>query len=124
MSWWSRIAYVFREERLGREIDEEIESHIEEAVKQGRDPAEARPAFGSALRLREESRDVRLITWLDYTDLTYGSDDEMEKANRQYVSGWMFSTLGLQPALGRLLNKKSDFVFFHEQTPPPRRTTR
>ena len=65
MSWWRRIAYVFRPDRLSREIDEELQSHIEEAVEQGRDPAEARRAFGSALRLREESRDVRLITWLD-----------------------------------------------------------
>ena len=65
MSLWSRIANVFRGDRLSREIDEELQSHIEEAIEQGRDPAEARRAFGSALRLREESRDVRLIAWLD-----------------------------------------------------------
>ena len=65
MSFWSRIANVFRGDRLSREIDEELQSHIEEAIAQGRDPAEARRAFGSALRLREESRDVRLIAWLD-----------------------------------------------------------
>src|SRR5712692_3996387 len=65
MSLWSRIANVFRGDRLSREIDEEIESHIAEAVEQGRDPAEARTAFGSALRSREESRDIRLIRWLD-----------------------------------------------------------
>ena len=65
MSWWSRIANVFRGDRLSREIDEELQSHLEEAIAQGRDPAEARRAFGSALRLREESRDVRLIAWLD-----------------------------------------------------------
>ena len=50
---------------LSREIDEELESHIAEAIEQGRDPAEARRAFGSVLRNREESRDVRLIAWLD-----------------------------------------------------------
>jgi hypothetical protein len=38
---------------------------MEEAIAQGRDPAEARRAFGSALRLREESRDVRLVAWLE-----------------------------------------------------------
>src|SRR5208337_2480634 len=65
MSWWSRIANVLRGDRLSREIDEELQSHIEEAVAQGRDPAEARRAFGSALRLREESRDVRLVAWLE-----------------------------------------------------------
>src|SRR5580704_17945612 len=65
MSLWSRIANVFRGERLSREIDEELQSHIQEAIEQGRDPDEARRAFGSVLRKREESRDVRLIAWLD-----------------------------------------------------------
>ncbi len=60
MSLWSRIANVLRGDRLSREIDEELQSHIAEAIEQGRDPAEARRAFGSALRQREESRDVRV----------------------------------------------------------------
>ena len=210
MSLWSRIANVFRGDRLSREIDEELQSHIEEAIEQGRDPAEARRAFGSALRQREESRDIRLVAWLDSLradavfgwrqlmkkkvtsaaailslalaigactsafrlidalllrplagggrrsgctpspskgigvrrqaqrrttvarirmfrrmraavkdqaeliavsyadriDLTYGSDQEMEKAYLQYVSGWMFGTFGLQPALGPPVHRK------------------
>src|ERR1700731_3283483 len=65
MSLWSRIANVFRGDRLVREIDEELQSHIEEAIAQGRDPAEARRAFGSALRHRETSRDIRLISCLE-----------------------------------------------------------
>src|SRR6202167_14951 len=65
MSWWSRIVNVARGDRLSREIDEEVQSHIEEAVAHGRDTAEAHRAFGSALRRREESRDVRLVAWLD-----------------------------------------------------------
>jgi predicted permease len=211
MSMWSRIANVFRGDGLSREIDEELQSHLAEAIGEGRDPAEARRAFGSVLRNREESRDVRLIAWLDslradavfgwrqlmkkkatsaaavlslalaigactaafrlidalllrplpvahaerlYTvafespsfegtyatydscsypmflrmrealkeqaeliaismyngpiDLTYGSDQDMEKANPQYVSGWMFDTFELRPATGRLLTKDDD----------------
>jgi predicted permease len=210
MSWWSRIANVLRSDGLSREIDEELESHIEEAIRQGRDPAEARRAFGSALRRREESRDIRLIVWLESLgadtvfgwrqlrkkkvtsaaailslalgigactsafrlidamllrplpvteperlyalirqgigfdgkaqtfdgwaypafrlmraavkdqaeliaisyaermDLTYRSDQEMEKAYLQYVSGWMFGSFGLRPALGRLLTENDD----------------
>jgi len=210
MSLWSRIVNVFRGDRLSREIDEELQSHIEEAVEDGRDAAEARRAFGSALRLREESRDIRLVAWLEslradavfgwrqlkkrkatsaaailslalgigactsafrlidalllrplpvaeperlyaisyegfdldgkpntsdscsypmfrqwrtavkdqaelmaisYSnriDLTYGSDAEMEKAHRQYVSGWMFGSFGLRPALGRLFTESDD----------------
>src|SRR5882724_8086505 len=65
MSLWSRIANMFENDHLNREIDEELESHIQEAIKHGRDPAEVQKAFGSTLRHREESRDVRLLTWLD-----------------------------------------------------------
>ncbi len=210
MSWWSRIANVFRSDRLSREIDEEMESHIHEAIQQGRDTAEARRAFGSALRRREESRDFRLVPWLDslradtifgwrqlakkkvtsaaailslglaigactsafrlmdalllrplpvasperlyglsrrvtdsdgklqtfdgwaypafrqmreavkneaelmaisyaeQADVTYRSDVEMEKASLQFVSGWMFNTLGIHPAAGRLFTENDD----------------
>jgi hypothetical protein len=53
MSLWSRIANAVRGDPLSREIDEEFQSHIQEAIEQGRDPAEARKAFGSALRQRD-----------------------------------------------------------------------
>ncbi len=210
MPLWSRLRNVFRGDRLSREIDEEIQSHIEEAIEQGRDPAEARRMFGSALRTREASRDVRLIPWLDSlradtvfgwrqlrkrkatsaaailslalgigactaafrlidalllrplpvahadrlyaavrrgvgfdgkmetgdswaypsfvqmraavkdqaellavsqterTDVTYRSDQDMEKAYLQYVSGGMFGAFGLRPAAGRLLTGNDD----------------
>ena len=210
MSFWSRMANVFRGDRLSREIDEELQGHIAEAIEQGCDPAEARRALGSVLRNREESLDVRLVAWLDslradavfgwrqlmnrkvtsgtailslalatgactsafrlidalllrplpvshperlYSvafegagadgrvstydscsypmfrqmraavkdqaepvavsyaeriDLTYGRDEEMEKAYRQFVSGWMFDSFGLRPALGRLLTEYDD----------------
>jgi hypothetical protein len=65
MSLWSRIANVFRGDRLSREIDEEFQSHIAEAIAAGRDPREARKAFGPALHHRESSRSVRLIPWLE-----------------------------------------------------------
>ena len=212
MSWWSRIANAFRDDRLRREIDEEFASHIDEAVQQGRHPMEASRAFGSALRQREESRDARVFAWLgalradivfgwrqltkrkttsaaailslalatgactaafrlidalllrplpvasperlyvlaqhgmnpagqfritesseyplfrqlratvkdqaeliaisyaDRADLTYGSDEEMEKAWRQYVSGWMFDSFGLKPAAGRLFTENDDLT--------------
>lgn len=212
MSLWSRIANVIRGDRLSRELDEEFESHIAEAIEQGRDPAEARRAFGSVPRRRDESHDVKVIAWLDSlcadavfgwrqvaknkvtsaaailslalgigactsafrlidalllrplpvaeprqlysmynhgmgpdgtlrdsdsneypqfrrmraavrnqaeliavswverNDLTFTSDQEMEKAYRQYVSGWMFSAFGLKPVLGRLLTEGDDLT--------------
>jgi predicted permease len=210
MSFWSRITNVFRGDRVSREIDEELESHIAEAVEDGSTPEEARRAFGSAMRHREASRDQRMAVWLDSlradavfglrqlknnpvttgaavlslalamgasisafrlvdalllrplpisepdrlfvavrdglnfrgqrstsesfsyplfqqmrsalngraeliaasftsrVDLTYGSDDAMEKAQRQYVSGSMFQALGLRPALGRVFTARDD----------------
>jgi predicted permease len=208
MSLLNRIVNVFRGERLNRELDEELQSHLEEATELGRSAEEARLAFGSALRAREASRDYKVVAWLDalkadavfgwrqllknrvatgaavaslalamgacvsafrlvdallwrplpvesperllfltYSnrdakvdwgdsfeyphfrrlreavreeaelmaisyasriDITYGSDQEMEKAQRQYVSGWMFPTFGLRPVLGRLLTAADD----------------
>jgi predicted permease len=55
MSLWSRIANVFRGDRVSEEIREEFQSHLEAA---GQD-------FGSAWRAMEESRDVRVVAWLD-----------------------------------------------------------
>jgi predicted permease len=45
---------------------------------------------------------------VDRVDLTFGSDAEMERAHRQFVSGWMFKSFGLKPALGRLLTGNDD----------------
>ena len=81
MSLWSRMVNVFRGDDVGREIDEELESHIAEAIEQGREPAEARRAFGSVLHTREESRDVRLAVWLDSlrADTVFGWRQLMKK---------------------------------------------
>ncbi len=187
-------------------------SHLAEAVSHGRHPAEAQRAFGSPLRLRELSLDLRLAPWLaslradaifgcrqilkrkvasaaailslalatgactaafrlidalllrplpiaapdrlyvatrqgidpggrffvsesaeyplflqmraavageadliavsyaDRADLTYRSDQDIEKAWRQYVSGCMFDSFSLKPALGRLLTSNDDLT--------------
>jgi len=73
MSWWSRIANVLRSERLNQELDEEQRFHIdaraEELERRGvsRDAAleQAARQFGPRLQLRESSRDVRLMPWLE-----------------------------------------------------------
>jgi putative ABC transport system permease protein len=210
MSLWSRVANVFRGDGLNREIAEELESHIAEAIEQGRDPEEVRRALGRTARHQQQSRDVRVVAWLDSlradvifgwrqlkrnrvtsfaailslalaigactsafrlidalllrplpvahaerlyalsrqgiqfdgkfgafdgwaypayeqmrdaakgqadliaisyaqrTDITYKTDQEMEKANLQYVSGSIFDIFGLRPALGRLLTQNDD----------------
>lgn len=60
MKVWRRLANVFRGDRVNREIDEELQSHVDEAIQHGREPDEARRAFGPPLRIREESRDIQL----------------------------------------------------------------
>ena len=65
MSLWTRISNALRGERLNREIEEELQAHIEEAIASGRDPKEARRAFGPALRAREASHAIRAAGWLE-----------------------------------------------------------
>jgi hypothetical protein len=65
MSLLTRMANVFRGEHVNREIDEELEAHVAEAMASGRDAEQARRALGSALRHRQESRDARVVTWLE-----------------------------------------------------------
>jgi len=65
MSWIGRLTSLFRRGRLDRELEEELASHIAEAIEQGRAPEEARRAFGAVLRHREASRNIKLLPWLD-----------------------------------------------------------
>ncbi|GGH08547.1 ADOP family duplicated permease [Silvibacterium dinghuense] len=213
MSFLSRLVNVFRGERLNREIAEELESHLHEAVEAGRDPQEARRALGNAFQQRqhqETGHDARVLVWLDLLradilfawrhllkhkvvtsaailslalamgacgaafrlvnalfirplpitnpsqlfvarfdgvtfqgepahwdstsyvhminmraavkgqaevmgveyaqryDLTYGSDQAMERATLQHISGWLFPSFGVKPALGRLFTEDDD----------------
>jgi predicted permease len=210
MSLWSRISNALHGEGLNREIEEELQSHIEEAIASGRDPKEVHHAFGSALHAREASHSIRAAGWLeslladvrfgwrqlcrnkvtsvaavlslalgmgscvaafrlidallwrplpisnssnlyvlshkmtrfdgkpaeddhwatpdfnvmgdaakdqadliaisdaDRTDITWSTDDDMEKAHVVYASGNMFPLFGLEPALGRLLTPADD----------------
>jgi predicted permease len=210
MSLRSRLSNLFRRSRLDRELEEELQSHIDEAIAHGRNPAEVRRAFGSRLHHRETSRDIRLIPWLESLhadavfgwrqllkrkatsaaavlslalaigsctaafrlidatlwrplpiaapdrlyalsteatapdgtvvtgdscaypmfrqmralvkdqaeliavsaaariDLTYGPERETEKAFQQYVSGWIFQSFGIRPAVGRVFTENDD----------------
>jgi putative ABC transport system permease protein len=73
MSLWSRVANVFRSGRVQRDLDDELAFHLEERTREliagGLTPdAAAREAarrFGSPLRLREQSLDVKLLPSLE-----------------------------------------------------------
>jgi len=62
-------------------------------------------------KMRDAVKDDAELVGLAYSeqeDVIYGSDDEIERADLQYVSGWMFAEFGLQPAVGRLLTAADD----------------
>ncbi len=75
MSLWSRILHAVSGDRLNGEIDEELHSHVEEAIASGRDPDEVRRTFGSILRQREASHSIRVAGWLEslLADVRFGS---------------------------------------------------
>jgi putative ABC transport system permease protein len=66
------------------------------------------PMFRRMRTAAQGQAELIAISFAERSDLTYGSDLEMEKAYRQFVSGWMFGAFGLHPALGRLLTENDD----------------
>jgi predicted permease len=73
MSWWSRLSNVFRAGHVDSELDAELQFHLEERIRQLTDAGMTREAaaaqvarrFGNPLRWREQSRDVKLLPWID-----------------------------------------------------------
>jgi putative ABC transport system permease protein len=74
MSWLSRVANVFRPSNVDRALDEEITFHIESRIDdliaggmtRAAAEAMARRQFGNRLGVREASRDVKLLPWLEH----------------------------------------------------------
>jgi predicted permease len=70
---WRKLRFWFRRDRLERELDEELRFHIEMSiearVRAGLDLQAARQAarrrFGNTTLLREESREIWGIRWID-----------------------------------------------------------
>jgi predicted permease len=80
--WWRQLLALVRTRRLERELDGEIQAHLELAERDARaaglSPEEARlaarRAFGSIDRMKEEHRDRRSVRWIDtfVKDVRYG----------------------------------------------------
>jgi predicted permease len=66
------------------------------------------PLFRRLRAATKERAELMAISYSRPIDLTFGGDQEMEKAYRQYVSGWTLHTFGLKPAVGRLLTAADD----------------
>ena len=80
--WWRQLLALVRTRRLERELEGEIQAHLELAERDARaaglSPEEARlaarRAFGSIDRIKEEHRDRRSVRWIDtfLKDVRYG----------------------------------------------------
>ena len=68
----------------------------------------AYPAFRQMRAAVKDEAELIAVSYAERTDLTYASDRETEKAYLQYVSGRMFRSFGLRPALGRLFREDDD----------------
>jgi hypothetical protein len=66
------------------------------------------PLFERLRVAAAQDAELLALSYVDRVDLTYRSDEETERAYRQYVSGRTFDTFGLRPALGRLLTDRDD----------------
>src|SRR6266540_5230570 len=79
---WRRITSLLRSGRLDREMNEELgfhlERHIEDNIKKGMAPREARlaalRAFGGVEQIKEQCRDARTIRFVEdlSQDVRYG----------------------------------------------------
>ena len=58
--------------------------------------------------VKDQAELVGVVAFPVRMDLTYTTDQEMEKAHVEAVDGEVFSTFGLRPTLGRLLTEEDD----------------
>lgn len=82
MSWYSRIANVFRPRKLGAELDDELAFHVaertDELIAEGLSEREARGEalrrFGNYTLQKEKTRDMDIAKSIEsaYADLRYG----------------------------------------------------
>jgi putative ABC transport system permease protein len=105
MSWWSRLTNVARAGTVDDELDAELQFHREERIRElmndgmSRDAATAavERRFGNPLRWREQSRDIKLLPWLDslVRDVRHGA--RMLRKNATVTTA---AVLSLSLALG------------------------
>jgi hypothetical protein len=98
MSWADRFAVLFRSSKLNAELDEELQFHVEartrDNIAAGMTPDEARRqariAFGTSGRIKEECREVRYLQWLGTVSmrqsLTVDSNSNADRSNRAPLS--------------------------------------
>jgi predicted permease len=66
------------------------------------------PLFRQMTAAAGDEADPLAISYSSPWDVTYGSDQDMERVHGQFVSARMFALFGLRPAVGRLLTADDD----------------
>jgi len=66
------------------------------------------PMFRQMRAAVHDQAEAIAVSYAGHDDLTFGSDQDIEKAYIQFVSGAMFPTFGLHPAAGRLFTENDD----------------
>jgi predicted permease len=71
---WSRLTKTFGGDRHSEEIDEELQFHLDMDAADGHDHRQTRLRLGNVTRIREETRAMGIVEWLDSTlsDARYG----------------------------------------------------
>lgn len=74
MGLWSRIKKTLSPDHYSEEIQEELQFHLHMEMADGRDQREARLRLGGLTRIKEETRAVGIVEWLDSVlqDARYG----------------------------------------------------
>ncbi len=74
MSFWRRLARTFHAEQHDQEVEEELKYHLAMKEQDGYDPRVARLRFGNPSRVKEETREQDILTWLEslVRDARYG----------------------------------------------------
>jgi putative ABC transport system permease protein len=68
------------------------------------------PGFRMLRAAVKGQAELMAISYPARVDITFGSDQEMERVHQQYVSGWTFGEFGLKPAWGRLFTESDDLT--------------
>jgi putative ABC transport system permease protein len=66
------------------------------------------PLFARERAAVRDEAELIAVSYSDLAELTFKTDDEIERVNRQYVSGWMFPAFEIRPAAGRLFTEDDD----------------
>jgi predicted permease len=74
MGLWSRLRRTLSSRTNYAEIDEELQFHLAMKARDGQDPRETRRRFGNLTTIREETRAMGILEWLESVmqDIRYG----------------------------------------------------